>query len=101
MLTQSSLLNSNELWLLQVFDQEMKETRTRRQVEISEIDNRLVEEYNAKLQLSLQELRDQYEQQMRANRDDIEVLYESKVYIIVISIIEVPLMYSNCISSWK
>lgn len=64
---------------MQVFDQEMKETRTRRQVEISEIDNRLVEEYNAKLQLSLQELRDQYEQQMRANRDDIEVLYENKV----------------------
>jgi lamin B len=81
--------------LLQVFNQEMKETRTRRQVEISEIDNRLVEEYNAKLQLSLQELRDQYEQQMRANRDDIEVLYESKVCPSVINMTGIPHIIST------
>ncbi|KAF4521076.1 hypothetical protein B566_EDAN012375 [Ephemera danica] len=63
----------------QMYNQEIKEVTTRRQVEISELDNRLVEEYNAKLQLSLQELREQYEAQMRANRDDIEVLYENKM----------------------
>ena len=57
----------------------MKETRTKRQVEISEIDGRLSEEYEAKLQQSLQELRDQYEEQMQANRVEIEYLYESKV----------------------
>jgi lamin B len=62
----------------QVHHQELTETRTRRQVEISEIDGRLTEEYQAKLQESLQELRDQYESQMRTNRDEIEALYDNK-----------------------
>ncbi|XP_024876335.1 lamin Dm0-like, partial [Temnothorax curvispinosus] len=62
----------------QVYQQEISETRTRRQVEISEIDGRLSKQYEAKLQQSLQELRDQYEAQMRANREEIELLYENK-----------------------
>ncbi|XP_043686576.1 lamin Dm0-like isoform X2 [Vespula pensylvanica] len=63
----------------QVYQQELTETRTRRQVEISEIDGRLAEQYEAKLQQSLQELRDQYEAQMRVNREEIELLYENKI----------------------
>ncbi|KDR19813.1 lamin Dm0-like [Zootermopsis nevadensis] len=63
----------------QVYNQELTETRTRRQVEISEIDGRLTEQYEAKMQQSLHELRDQYEAQMRANRDEIELLYENKI----------------------
>lgn len=31
------------------------------------------------MQQSLQELRDQYEAQMRANREEIELLYENKI----------------------
>ncbi|KAI4499140.1 hypothetical protein M0802_005723 [Mischocyttarus mexicanus] len=63
----------------QVYQQELTETRSRRQVDISEIDGRLAEQYEAKLQQSLQELRDQYEAQMRANREEIELLYENKI----------------------
>ncbi|KAG7198897.1 hypothetical protein KM043_015718 [Ampulex compressa] len=63
----------------QVYQQELTETRRRRQVEISEIDGRLAEQYEAKLQQSLQELRDQYEGQMRVNREEIELLYENKI----------------------
>lgn len=63
----------------QIHRQELTETRTRRQVDISEIDGRLSEQYEAKLQQSLQELRDQYEAQMRQNRDEIEAIYENKV----------------------
>ncbi|XP_034948539.1 lamin Dm0-like isoform X2 [Chelonus insularis] len=63
----------------QVFQQELSETRSRRQVEISEIDGRLAEQYEAKLQQSLHELREQYEAQMRANREEIELLYENKI----------------------
>lgn len=62
-----------------VHSQELSETRSRRQVEISEIDGRLAEQYEARLQQSLQELRDQYEQQMRANREEIETLFEGKL----------------------
>lgn len=57
----------------------MTETRTRRQIELSEIDGRLAEQYEAKLQQALQELRDQYEAQMANNRQEIELLYESKI----------------------
>ncbi|XP_031827558.1 lamin-C isoform X2 [Nomia melanderi] len=63
----------------QIYQQELTETRTKRQIEISEIDGRLAEQYEAKLQNSLQELRDQYEAQMRANREEIELLYENKI----------------------
>jgi lamin B len=63
----------------QVFQQELSESRSRRQVEISEIDGRLTEQYEAKLQQSLHELRDQYEAQMRGNREEIEGLYENKI----------------------
>ncbi|XP_023029956.1 lamin Dm0 [Leptinotarsa decemlineata] len=63
----------------QVYQQQLTETRTRRQVEISEIDGRLAEKYEAKLQDALQELRDQYESQMATNRHEIELLYEQKI----------------------
>uniref|UniRef100_A0A1L8DX61 Putative nuclear envelope protein n=1 Tax=Nyssomyia neivai TaxID=330878 RepID=A0A1L8DX61_9DIPT len=62
-----------------VHQQELTETRTRRQVEISEIDGRLNEQYEAKLKESLQELRDQYEGQMKANRDQIDLMYDAKI----------------------
>ncbi|XP_015432137.1 PREDICTED: lamin Dm0-like isoform X2 [Dufourea novaeangliae] len=63
----------------QIYQQELTETRSKRQIDISEIDGRLAEQYEAKLQQSLQELRDQYEAQMRVNRDEIEMLYENKI----------------------
>lgn len=63
----------------QVHIQELTETRSRRQIDITEIDGRLSKEYEAKLHQSLQELREQYENQMRANRSDIELLYECEI----------------------
>lgn len=63
----------------QVYQQQLTETRTRRQIEISEIDGQLAEKYEAKLQQALQDLRDQYESQMANNRGEIELLYENKI----------------------
>lgn len=63
----------------QVHVQELSETRCRRQVEISEIDGRLSKEYEARLQQSLQELRDQYEVQMKTNREEIVLLYDNEI----------------------
>ncbi|XP_062130271.1 lamin-C isoform X1 [Drosophila sulfurigaster albostrigata] len=63
----------------QVHSQELTETRSRRQIEISEIDGRLTRQYEAKLQQSLQELRDQYEAQMARNREEIELLYDNEI----------------------
>ncbi|XP_044763189.1 lamin Dm0-like isoform X2 [Coccinella septempunctata] len=63
----------------QIFQQQLTETRRSRQIEISEIDGRLSEKYEEKLQQALQELRDQYETQMANNRAEIESLYENKI----------------------
>lgn len=65
--------------MFQIYQQQLTETRTRRQVELSEIDGRLAEQYEAKLQQALQDLRDQYEAQMASNRQEIEMLYETKI----------------------
>ena len=62
-----------------MYEREMTEVRSSKQVEISEIDGRLQEHYQARLQSALQELRDHYESQMKHNRDEVEVLYQNKV----------------------
>lgn len=66
----------------------MTETRTRRQIEISEIDGQLAEQYEAKLQQALQDLRDQYESQMANNRAEIELLYENKIKVSYLTMTE-------------
>lgn len=63
----------------QIHTQEITDTRKRSQIEISEIDGRLAEQYEAKLQQSLRELREQYESQLRANRDEIDQLFDNKM----------------------
>lgn len=63
----------------QIFQQEVKELKTKRREEISEIDGRLTVEYEDKLQAALKELREQHEQQLMANREEIVELYESKM----------------------
>nr|AME17877.1 lamin [Eoperipatus sp. LH-2012] len=62
----------------QIHEEELKETRKQRMVEISEIDGRLQEEYEQKLADCLRELREQYESQTRLNREEMENLYETK-----------------------
>lgn len=63
----------------QIHVQEITDTRKRTQVEISEIDGRLAEQYEAKLQQSLRELREQYEGQIRANREEVDALWDAKL----------------------
>uniref|UniRef100_A0A182JST4 LTD domain-containing protein n=1 Tax=Anopheles christyi TaxID=43041 RepID=A0A182JST4_9DIPT len=63
----------------QVHSQELSESKLRRQSEISEIDGFLMEQYETKLQQTLQELRDQYEQQLRLNRGEISDLFEGRI----------------------
>lgn len=63
----------------QIHVQELTDTRKRTQVEISEIDGRLHEQYEAKLQQSLRELREQYEAQIRANREEVDSIWDAKL----------------------
>ncbi len=62
-----------------MYEREMTEVRSSKQVEISEIDGRLQEQYQARLQSALQDLREHYESQMKQNREEVEGLYQTKV----------------------
>lgn len=62
-----------------LFDQELDETRRKRHLEISEMNQELEDEYKAKLQEALREMRDQLDVTIRINRKEIEDMYESKM----------------------
>merc|ERR1711874_776721 len=63
----------------QMLEQQLNETRVRKQIEIEEIDGVVQEKYEEKLQSSLQELRDAYEQQMVENRAGFGAVYDKKI----------------------
>jgi len=62
-----------------MLEQQLNETRVKKQMEISEIDGRLSEAYDAKLQQSLSELRETYDKQLSENRDEFGRVYEDKL----------------------
>jgi len=62
-----------------ILEQQLNETRTRKQFEIEEVDGRVSEQYEQKLQSSLQELRDAYEHQMAENKAGFSAVYDKKI----------------------
>ncbi|XP_073827715.1 uncharacterized protein [Musca autumnalis] len=73
--------------------QEVNEIRTRHQVEICEVSSRLSEEYEFKLDQASQELREQYEVQMRDNRAEINIM---KSRIVALESTNAELNSRNC-----
>ncbi|GAB6018945.1 hypothetical protein CHUAL_000591 [Chamberlinius hualienensis] len=67
------------LFKQQLHEKELTETRVKKQVEITELDGQLQQHYEQKLTETLQELRDQYENQMRINKDEIQSLFDEKI----------------------
>lgn len=63
----------------QLFKEELKETRTRRQVDLSTIEGQSIEDINSTLFESLQELREQTSEQTSLLRQETESLYFSKL----------------------
>ena len=64
---------------IQLLEQQLTEVKTRKEVEITEMDSKLQEEYEDRLQKALNELREVYNNQMTQNRDDFAKLYETRV----------------------
>lgn len=62
-----------------LYEKELQELRIVKQTEITEIDSRLKDRYDQKLEDTLRELREQYETQMQLNRQEIEEIYENKL----------------------
>uniref|UniRef100_A0A0A9WUZ4 Lamin Dm0 n=1 Tax=Lygus hesperus TaxID=30085 RepID=A0A0A9WUZ4_LYGHE len=63
----------------QVHQQQLIEVRTRKQVEISELDGRLTQAYEERLYQSLQEIREQYEIDLENKNEEIKKMYEEKL----------------------
>jgi len=78
---QNQLLSADEHFKFenQILEQQLNETRVRKQMEISEIDGQLTEKYEAKMQQSLAELRDTYEKQTKDNQAEFAKIYEDKI----------------------
>jgi len=62
-----------------LLEEQLNESKVRKQIEISEIDGNLQSDYEEKLQRSLQELREAYEQQMAENRAGFSAVYDKKI----------------------
>merc|ERR1719412_451497 len=62
-----------------MLEQQLNETRVKKQMEISEIDSRLSEAYEQKLQQSLNELRETYDKQLAENREEFGRVYDDKL----------------------
>jgi len=62
-----------------ILEQRLNETRVRKQLEISEIDGRLNEEYEKKMQQALNELRESFEEEAKRNKDEFVRVYDDKL----------------------
>ena len=62
-----------------ILEQQLNETKVRKQIEIEEVDSRVQTQYEEKLSQSLKELRDAYEQQMQENRSGFSAVYDKKI----------------------
>jgi lamin B len=64
---------------ISLLEQQLEEVKTRKEIEITEMDGKLQEDYEDRLQKALNELRDVYDKQMAQNREDFAKLYETRV----------------------
>ena len=76
---QLARLDEDLKFKLQVLEKELTEVKTRKEIEIHEMDGKLQEEYEDRLQQALEELRAVYDKQMQQNRDDFAKLYDDRV----------------------
>ena len=64
---------------MQLLEKELQEVKQRKEIEITEMDGKLQEEYEDRLQKALEELREVYDSKMRQSREDFEKIYEDRV----------------------
>jgi len=58
----------------------MEDAATRRRVEVEEVDSRLHQQYENRLAESLRQIRDENNEIIRRNREEVEAFYEKRVY---------------------
>merc|ERR1712109_210101 len=61
---------------MQLLEKQLQEVKNRKEIEITERDGQLQEEYEDRLQKAFEELREVYDTKMLQSREDIEKIYE-------------------------
>ena len=74
-----SSLEEDLKFQLSLLEKELTEVRTRKEIEIHEMDGKLQSEYEDRLQKALQELRDVYDKKMQQSSEDFAKLYDERV----------------------
>lgn len=64
--------------------EQLSESRIIKQVEISDIDGQIEEKVEQKYYENLQALRQEYEDDLKRNKEDLRKIYEEKVGIIIL-----------------
>jgi len=64
---------------MQLLEKQLMEVKNRKEIEITERDGQLQEEYEDRLQKALEQLREVYDTKMHQSREDIEKIYEDRV----------------------
>ena len=72
-------LNDEHSFKMNVLEKQLEEVRSRREMEITEIDSKLIREYEDKLQKALHDLREVYDKQMETNKDELSRIYDDRV----------------------
>uniref|UniRef100_A0A0B7AB85 LTD domain-containing protein n=1 Tax=Arion vulgaris TaxID=1028688 RepID=A0A0B7AB85_9EUPU len=63
----------------QVYEQELEESRIRTSTQLEEVDGKIEQEYEARLQDALREIRAQHDYDLQSVKMELETLYESKI----------------------
>ena len=64
---------------INILESQLEEVRSRKEVEITEIDHKLGKEYEDKLQKALHDLRDVYDRQMDTNKVELARMYDDRI----------------------
>jgi lamin B len=62
-----------------ILEQELNETRIKKQMEISEIDSRISDAYETQMHQSMKELRETYDKQLSESREELSRVYDDKL----------------------
>ncbi|XP_059094822.1 lamin-C-like isoform X2 [Tigriopus californicus] len=76
---QCARLEEDLKFKLQLLEKELTEVKHRKEIEINEMDGKLQEEYELRLQKALEELRGVYDKQMKQSREDFAKLYDNRI----------------------
>ncbi|XP_063057279.1 lamin-B2 [Engraulis encrasicolus] len=62
-----------------MFEEEVRETKRRREKRVVEVDSGVQPDYESKLHQALQDLRRQHEEQMQLYKDELEITFQAKL----------------------